>query len=68
MTEHEAKIIQEIISEDGDCLDYKRCGGCPFKGSCLPSFLDRPPSHEERLSKALNALAHYELLNDEDIV
>ena len=68
MTSQDAKIMQEIISEGGDCLNYKRCGLCPFKGSCLPSFLEKPLSHEERLSRALNALAHYQLLDDEDLV
>jgi len=63
----DVRILQEIVDKSGDCLDTKRCQACPFRSTCLPQFLNKPLSHNERLAKALATLTHYSLLGDEDM-
>jgi hypothetical protein len=67
ISEKDVEILQEIVDESGDCLNARRCQVCPFRSTCLPEFLNKPITQNERLAKALAILAHYSLLGDEEI-
>jgi hypothetical protein len=59
------KILEEIVSLKGHCLDSKRCIKCPFRAACLPEFLNPvPPSQPQRLKMALDVLAHNFLIDE----
>lgn len=65
LTELDNKIIQEIVTANGQCLSSKRCEVCPFRGMCLPEFLNTPLSPEARLALALRVLSHQFLLGED---
>ena len=62
----EKDVLEEIVMQEGDCLDYTICTRCPFKSECLIKFLNRAnPSTGHRLTEALDALGD-DLLEDDD--
>ena len=65
LTELDNRIIQEIVTAQGQCLSSKRCEMCPFRGICLPEFLNQPLTPEARLALALRVLSHQFLLGEE---
>ena len=65
LSDQDNRIIQEIVDAAGQCLSSKRCEGCPFRGICLPEFLNQPLSPESRLALALRVLSHQFLLGED---
>ena len=62
------KVLQEIVDKEGACLDSKRCGMCPFRGTCLPEFIQsKRPSKQQRFQKALNVLTFHHLLEGDQV-
>ena len=62
------KILQEIVDTEGSCLDSKRCAQCPFRGTCLPEYIQiRRPSKSQRFQKAANVLTFHHLLDGDQI-
>jgi hypothetical protein len=56
-------ILQQIVTEKGDCLSSTRCKKCPFRGTCLPEFIQsRMPSKQKRLQRAEDVLVFHHLL------
>lgn len=69
ISNRDAKILQEILTLDGACLNSKRCTECPFKNVCLPEFLGTVIlSQSKRAKMALDVLSCNDLLSDEDII
>jgi hypothetical protein len=59
-------ILEKIIELDGDCMKHERCQQCPFKSSCLPSFLtNKPITKNQRASAALNTLSQISIMHNE---
>jgi len=70
MNEQQSKILEKIISLDGDCLTAEICKECPFASKCLPQFLhgkQKRPSKQERLNLALDVIAQEVLLDDKSL-
>ncbi len=66
LTDSDKKILQEIVTEEGKCLNSKRCQVCPFRAMCLQEFLNtEPPSQAQRFSMALSVLTHHLLVDDD---
>lgn len=66
LSKKDEKILQQIVDVNGKCLDSVRCGQCPFRGICLPEFLNpKPPTQTQRAKMALDVLTHDAILNDE---
>lgn len=66
LTKHDIDTLEEIVAENGHCLNSKRCGKCPFRAMCLPEFLNVvPPSEPQRLKMAVDVLLHHQLLDPE---
>lgn len=65
LSEQDNKVIQEIVDTAGNCLSSKRCEVCPFRGTCLPEFLNTPLSPEARLALALRVISHQFLVDEE---
>lgn len=66
LIQKEMNILQEIIDLEGKCLDSIRCSKCPFRATCLPTFLDDSPiSHQKRLRMALDVLSYDAILDDD---
>lgn len=67
----EKKVLDTIVSLDGNCLKFQLCAACPFKYDCLPRFLVghnvNKFSKQERMNMALDTLARVELMNDSEI-
>ena len=65
LNEQDNKVIQEIVDAAGQCLNSKRCPSCPFRGICLPEFLNEGLSPESRLALALKVMANQFLLGED---
>lgn len=66
LSQTDKDILEEIVNEDGHCLDSKRCSKCPFRAICLPEFLNPiPPSQPQRLKMAMDVLTHHYIIDDE---
>jgi hypothetical protein len=62
------EILQQIVEEEGDCLNSSRCKKCPFRGTCLPEFIQsKMPSKQKRLQKAEDVLIFHHLLGDDTL-
>ena len=65
LTDSDARILQQIVDADGNCMDSKRCQKCPFRAMCLPEFLVfPPPSPEARVKLALDVMTHHALVDE----
>jgi hypothetical protein len=67
VTPENKKVLNEILSLEGDCLDGSRCPMCPFKTQCLYEFLGSKgsyPSKIRRKQMALDAIVYLELLGE----
>jgi len=66
LSQTDKDVLEEIVQTDGQCLNSKRCGKCPFRAICLPEFLNpTPPSQPQRLKMAQDVLTHHYLIDDE---
>lgn len=66
LSNKDKKILAEIISLGGQCLESKRCIECPFRSVCLPEFLNPYPlTRPQRLNMALDVISYGLLLDDE---
>lgn len=68
MSDKDVKLLEEIVSKKGDCLNRFLCERCPFRRKCLPTFLNKTTraTKAERMVLALETLTNAALL-DEDI-
>ena len=67
LSNNDAKILEQIVSLDGNCMDSKRCSACPFRGLCLPEFVfPNPPTKEQRAKMALDVMTHHALVDEEE--
>jgi len=67
-TEQEISLLEQIVNNKGDCLNYQRyCKDCPFREKCLPTFLssDKKISKTRRMSLALDVLTNYYVFGDD---
>lgn len=65
---NDSRILQEIVSSDGECLDSQRCKLCPFRAMCLPEFLNpSPPTTTQRAKMALDVMTHHALMDETDL-
>lgn len=61
-----ADVLNYIVKVDGDCLKSYICGSCPLRKGCHGRFLnDDPPSREERLAMALDAIVAKEIVGEQ---
>ncbi len=68
LSKNDADVLEQIVQLDGKCMDSKRCMLCPFRGLCLPEFINpNPPTQHQRAQMALNVLAHHALVDDADL-
>lgn len=59
-------VLQQIVTEEGDCLLSSRCRRCPFRGTCLPEFIQsKMPSKQKRLQRAEDVLIFHHLLGED---
>lgn len=66
LTNNDRKILQEIVSLEGKCMESARCINCPFRGMCLPDFLNPvPPTTTQREKMAGDILTHDSLLGED---
>lgn len=66
LSDLDKKILQEIVTESGKCLNSKRCAVCPFRAKCLPEFLNEEvPTESQRMQMALDVLTHHALIDEE---
>jgi hypothetical protein len=69
LANNDARILQEIVDLDGNCMDSKRCQVCPFKALCLPEFLfPNPPTIEQRAKMALDVMTHHALADEDEVL
>lgn len=61
LSQKDESILEQIVAVEGDCLEEPRCKECPFRGICLPEFLYIPMTKNQRMSMALDVLAHHAL-------
>jgi hypothetical protein len=67
ISDSDKTALEKIIELDGDCMKHERCTSCPFKASCLPSFLTSyPVTKNQRASAALNMLSHISLMDNSE--
>jgi hypothetical protein len=61
-------VLEEIVAQEGNCLKHSLCTLCPFRSTCLPDFLvpTKVPPREKRLERALDALMHDALFQDNE--
>jgi len=65
LNNQDIRILEEIVSTDGKCMDSGRCNRCPFRAICLPEFLNPvPPTPQQRKIMALDVLSHHALVNE----
>lgn len=66
LSNNDVKILEEIVSKNGDCMDSKRCPKCPFRAMCLPEFIreNNQPTQDQRKMMALDVLTHNALVDD----
>jgi hypothetical protein len=52
------RVLDEIISRKGDCMQYMMCSRCPFAEECLPKGVNKKTkwSKEKRLNMATDYL------------
>ena len=66
------KILNEIVSLDGNCLTPERCKNCPLRLECHPTFYKSEDSGRsrfrdfERVNHAMDILTSVVLLEDEE--
>ena len=66
LSNNDARVLEEISTLDGHCMESKRCKVCPFRALCLPEFLfPNPPTPQQRAKMALDVMTHHALV-DED--
>lgn len=65
MNNNDTEVLQAIIDLDGNCLKSIRCIKCPFKHVCLPKFLEKRLSHQQRVNMALSHIVNTSLLDDD---
>ncbi len=71
MPSKKIKVLEEIISLDGNCLLAKRCLQCPLRGKCHPTFYSDSTGKSrfrnyERVNHASEILTNIILMGDED--
>lgn len=67
LSSQDIRILQEVVTLEGKCMDSSRCKLCPFRAMCLPEFLNpKPPTTQQREKMALDVLTHHALV-DEDL-
>lgn len=63
----DARVLEEIVSLDGKCMESQRCKICPFRVMCLPEFLNPiPPTPEQRAKMALDVITHHALVDEQE--
>lgn len=68
LSNNDTRVLEEIVSLDGQCMESKRCVVCPFRSLCLPEFLyPNPPTPEKRAKMALDVMTHHALVDDQDL-
>ena len=66
LSNNDTRILEEIVSLDGKCMDSQRCKLCPFRVMCLPEFLNpTPPTPEQRQKMALDVMTHHALVDEQ---
>lgn len=71
ITDIDRIILEEIVNKEGNCLDGRRCGLCPFRRQCLPEFLKdpkNPPTKNQRFQMALDVIVNDVLMEDESTI
>lgn len=68
LEDKQLEILEEIISLGGNCLEAKRCQGCPFRTKCLPQFAmgKSRMSQNQRANYAADVITREELLGETD--
>ena len=67
LSNNDTKILEQIVSLDGQCMDSQRCKLCPFRVMCLPEFLNPvPPTTEQRAKMALDVMTHHALVDESE--
>lgn len=68
LSNSDARVLQEIVTFDGKCMESQRCKICPFRAMCLPEFLNPvPPTPEQRAKMALDVMTHHALVDEQDL-
>jgi len=63
LNSEDVEILEQIIELDGKCMESQRCSKCPFRGICLPEFLNTvPPTTQQRSRMAVDVLMHHTLM------
>ena len=63
----DARVLEDIVSLDGKCMESQRCKICPFRVMCLPEFLNPiPPTPEQRAKMALDVITHHALVDEQE--
>lgn len=66
LSKNDTNILEQIIANDGDCMDSQRCKVCPFRAMCLPEFLNPiPPTSNKRAKMALDVITHHILIGEQ---
>ncbi len=67
LSNNDTRILEEIVSLDGKCMESQRCKLCPFRVMCLPEFLNPiPPTTEQRARMALDVMTHHALVGEQE--
>jgi hypothetical protein len=68
LNDSDQKILEEVVTLEGDCLKKERCEKCPFRSMCLPEFLNiEPPTKNQRKEMAAKILMHNAVMEDEQM-